>query len=199
MYIPSQHQHETSVSLWRVSLCLNNTSLFLWHITTDCDSIEMVSFVAFGKLCRISSFFFLFFSTFFYFFYLFSCSAKFLLPEPYGFLLPAPFLFRPILPVSTGLHVKPCNGTRDLSIFYKHSLPVVMYPWVYFMKPQHIQHFSYVCTLSLGRFSAGLGTQFVLCLRYPVFIAVSFGHISCLLKSWKHLNCRSPWKLRSFS
>ena len=48
---------------------------------------------------------------------------KFLLPPSYGFGIPAPFylLRHPFTPLSSGLRVEPCSGTRALSILYKHS------------------------------------------------------------------------------
>jgi hypothetical protein len=108
-------------------------------------------------------------------------------------------LFRPVRPFSTGLRVEPCNETWDPFILYKHSFHVVLHPAVYFLKWENTQHFPYVCILSFSHFSIGLGTQEVVYLRCQNFTAVRFGYISCLLKTRKRLNCRSPLKLWSFS
>jgi hypothetical protein len=69
--------------------------------------------------------------------------------------------FRPVPPLSTGLRVKPCNETRDISILYKHSFHVVLYSAVYFLKWENTQQFSYVCIFLFDHFSTGLGTHYV--------------------------------------
>jgi len=99
---------------------LNNNCLFLWHITTDCDSIELLSFCCFWKPCRIS-----FFSSSFY-------SFSFLPNLFFRLHMVSEFLHLfvcspPLPPLSTGLRVEPCNETRDLSILYKHSFHFVLY------------------------------------------------------------------------
>lgn len=142
---------DISTSFWCAARWLNNSCIYLWHITTDCDSIELHYICCLQKACRVS--------------FVFSYSScRLSLPSVPSrvqnsffrlhMLSCVSFRAAPIPSLSVALRVKACNGTRGSSILYKHFFRLILYSAVYFLKWQNTQHFSLAFIISFSHSSA---------------------------------------------